>query len=330
MIHKYSIILPVRNGGEHVKACISSIFLQTISGFELIVLDNCSTDGTPEWINSLNDDRITIIPSGTSLTIEQNWGRIKDIPKNEFITLIGHDDILHPHYLEEMELLIQKHPGASLYQSHYSVIDENGNSSGYCKPMDEMQYVYEFLACQMARTMDSMGTGYMMRSKDYDALGGIPTHYPNLIFADYQLWVMLSLKSYKATSIKECFSYRVHNSASKQTNGQLYQDAFEKYINFMVDLAKENVQVKQVIERYGHDMLLYFCESLSHRILKTPMANRSIKVSDYVKKCRRLSEILIPGQAFEPGKVFRISIAEKLDQNIIGRSIFKMFKKISG
>ena len=50
---KFSIILPVRNGGEYVKDCVRSILSQTVDEFDLIVLDNCSTDGTVEWINSL-------------------------------------------------------------------------------------------------------------------------------------------------------------------------------------------------------------------------------------------------------------------------------------
>ena len=178
---KFSIILPVRNGGDYVKACINSILAQTVKDFNLLVLDNKSTDGTFEWITSLNDNRIKIFPSEESLTIEKNWSRITSIPKNEFITLIGHDDLLHPHYLEEMNYLISKHPNASLYQSHYRYINSEGNFVRNCKPMDEVQSGYEFLACHMTQTMDSVGTGYMMRSKDYDELGGIPD-LPNLIF----------------------------------------------------------------------------------------------------------------------------------------------------
>ena len=81
---KFSIILPVRNGGDYVKACINSILAQTVKDFNLLVLDNKSTDGTFEWITSLNDNRIKIFPSEESLTIEKNWSRITSIPKNEF------------------------------------------------------------------------------------------------------------------------------------------------------------------------------------------------------------------------------------------------------
>jgi len=325
----FSIILPVYNGGQLVKECVRSILDQTVTDFDLLILDNNSDDGTLQWISGLNDDRIIIYPSPVRLSIEANWGRIKDIDKNEFITLIGHDDILHPHYLSEMEQLIAKHPNASLYQTHFSFINGAGGFTNHCMPMDEIQYGHEFLACQLARTMDSMGTGYMMRSKDYDRLGGIPADYPNLIFADYQLWLQLGLISYKATSGKICFSYRVHNSVSKLTNGENYQVAFEKYIRFIAALGKESEQVRLVTEKYGHDMLMYFCESLSHRLLKTAIASRKTKVSEFINRCKDLAQLLIPGQPFEPNKKFRINIAAQIDSNFLSRSAFYYFKKIT-
>ena len=73
----YSIILPVRNGGAYVKKCVRSILQQGNMDFNLLVLDNCSTDGTAEWIESLGDERIIIYRSDRTLTIEENWGRIK-------------------------------------------------------------------------------------------------------------------------------------------------------------------------------------------------------------------------------------------------------------
>ena len=107
---KYSIILPVRNGGSYVRECVNSILAQTLDDFNCIILDNCSTDGTSEWIASLNDPRIISHRSDRSLTIVENWSRVRDVPKNEFMTMIGHDDILDPDYLAVMDKLIGKHP----------------------------------------------------------------------------------------------------------------------------------------------------------------------------------------------------------------------------
>ena len=124
---KYSVILPVRNGGNLVKECVNSILAQTNTDFNLLVLDNNSNDGTLQWIAALNDARIFLYPSSGDLSMEENWARIREIDKSEFMTLIGHDDMLQPHYLSEMERLIAKNPGASLYQTHFSFIPSKGD-----------------------------------------------------------------------------------------------------------------------------------------------------------------------------------------------------------
>jgi glycosyltransferase involved in cell wall biosynthesis len=327
---QFSIILPVRNGGTFVKECVNSILNQSFSDFNLIVLDNCSTDGTPEWIESLNDKRIVVYRSERPLTIEESWGRIKDIPKNEFMTMIGHDDLLHPHYLQEMDNLIARHPEAGLYQTHFSFIDGKGAEIRPCQPMDEVQTVPEFLACQFARTIDSTGTGYLMRSVDFDTAGGMPATYPNLIYADFALWVTLMDRRYKATSLQNCFSYRLHQSVSRTTNGMVYTEAFFNYLQFLKEFRRGRPLVESVINRYGKSFLLYCCESLSHRLLKTPLANRSLKVSDFVKKCEQIAADLIPGQNFQPLSVRRIKFARLLDASFLGRELFNLYKKLVG
>jgi glycosyltransferase involved in cell wall biosynthesis len=320
--------LPVKNGGSYVKECVNSILSQTLQDFNLIVLDNCSTDGTLEWLQSLKDNRIVILRSGNPLSIEDNWSRIKFVSKNEYITLIGHDDILDPYYLEIMNDLILKHPTASLYQAHFRFINESGLSLRLCKPMAEIQYAHEFLACYMCGTIDSAGTGYMMRSKDYDTVGGIDSSFENLIFADYALWIDLTLISYKATTPVVAFKYRVHSSFSKTTGAQQYQEAFEKLLKFIIARSEKDTKIKMVTEKYGKTMLMYYCESLSHKILKTPRNQREIIVADFIEKCIKYAEILIPGQDFRPSKKIKINIARILDNSTIGRNLFLIFRKM--
>jgi len=324
---RYSIILPVHNGGEYVKECVRSILAQDLHDFNLVVLENCSTDGTAEWLESLHDERIVIHNAEKLLTIEENWARILTVSKNEFITLIGHDDILYPWYLSEMDRMIAKHPGASLWQSNFRYIDKDGNLVRPCLPMDEVQKGYEFLAAQMCRTIDSTGTGYMMRSKDFDIAGGLPAHYPNLIFADYHLWVQLSALSYKATALKECFAYRVHDNLSIKTNGEDYLRAFEHYVNFLS--KKTDVEgFKEVISRHGGDFLLYFCQALAHRLLKTPTHQRRMHVKDLIADFTEYARLLIPDQEFKPSSKFLIRLAKQLDSNFAGRQIFSLYQRI--
>ena len=324
---KFSIILPVKNGGSYIKECVISILSQTIQDFNLIILENNSTDSTREWLQSLNNDRIIIYESDLPLSIEENWSRIKDTPKNEFMTLIGYDDVLEPNYLEIMNDLIQKHPSASLYQAHFKYINATGEHIRYCIPMDETQFAHEFLGSFMCRGIDSTGTGYMMRSADYDNVGGMDPLFPNLIFADYKLWTLLTLIKYKATSPVRGFRYRLHESVSKTTNSELYASAFKKFLDFILKMSS-NEKIKAVIKVYGKEMLMYHCEALSHRILKTPGNLRKITVKEFIDQCVDYSTVLIPGQNFQPFQKFRIRIAAILDSNRYTRQIFMFFKAL--
>lgn len=322
MADLFSIILPVHNGGSYIKECVASILTQTYSSFNLVVLENKSTDGTYEWLQTITDKRVLIIPSDELLSIEENWGRIKSIETNEFITLIGHDDILYPQYLQKMFDLIQQHPKASIYQAHFDYIDAGGKKIRVCMPMEEKQDAADFLGKQFNRTMDSTGTGYMFRKKDYDELGGINTGYPRLIFADYELWVRLTLLSYKATLEVNSFAYRIHQSASTTTNGKDYIEAFIKYIRFLISLKRDKA-ISNICDKYGKEFLLYFCESLSHRLLKTNTGNVNNSVNGFIETCKDLAIKFIPDQEFKPMDKMRIRLARYLDGSRVTRKAFQ-------
>ena len=323
---KITIILPVRNGGELVKECVQSILSQTYSDFDFIILDNHSDDGTYEWISSNTDNRIKIFRSAETLSMPQNWARILDAPKNEWITVIGHDDILYPGYLQVMHDLIQLNPDASLYQTHFDYININGNKVRSCLPMPAKMDDAGFLKAEFLQTMDSMGTGYMMRSKDFDMLRGFSASYPNLIFADYQLWVQLTGKSYLAISPQTGFGYRLHQSLSITTAAENYRLAFGKYIHFLKDYMVNKPKVKQMVEEYGYVFLMYFCQSLSHRLLKSPPANR-LSVKEFINECKQYAQMLGIPQPFEPAKKLKIWAALQLDKSNWSRNLFRLIRK---
>ena len=325
---KFSIILPVRNGGEYVKECVSSILTQTLNDFNLHVLDNCSTDGTKEWIESLNDERIIIYPSSTSLSIEENWGRIIAVPKNEYITLIGHDDILMPDYLKIMYDLINKFPDATLYQNHFSYIDSKGKIIRRCKPMKEIENGPAFIESILQNKIDIVGTGFMMRSKDYDEAGGIPTSYPNLLFADFELWLNLTGKNYKATALGEGFYFRLHQSTTSVSSDIKYQQAFEKFIHFLGKIKLKSDPYQKVILKNANTFILFYCRSLSHRILRTSKENRKdLSVNSVLEKGKEYSRMLTSKNDFNPSG-FTLLFTRFIDSNVITRNIFLLFKKI--
>ena len=326
---RYNIILPVRNGGNYFKECINNILQQSLPDFKLKVLDNCSTDGSLEWIKNIDDDRIEIYPASSPLSIEENWGRIISIPKEEFITLIGHDDILHHNYLSIIDDLINKYPEASLYQTHFRYIDASGNALRLCKPMDEIQSAPEFLSFFLMNMIDVMGTGFMMRSKDYDEIGGIPA-YPNLLFADFELWINLTKKGFKATAMEECFSYRLHSSATTKSPDIKFQQAFARFIDYLQKLNNSDPIMRLAIERYVIQFIGFYAKGLSHRLLRTPKNKREgLSVNSFLKQCKSFADLLVPGNNFDPEKQFSVRLASQIDSNALTRNLFLAFKKIN-
>ncbi|HEY2722540.1 MAG TPA: glycosyltransferase [Chitinophagaceae bacterium] len=325
---RFSIILPVRNGGEYVKECVDSILSQTYNDFNLHVLDNCSTDGTSEWIQSLTDERIKLYPAKTSLSIEENWRRVLSIQRNEFMTLTGHDDVFDRNYLQVMNDLIRKHPGAVLYQAHFRYINSKGSTIRRCKPMDEVQSASEFLASFLTGIIDTMGTGFMMRTIDYDECGGIPA-YPNLLFADFELWINLTRKSYKATSHDECFAFRLHQSMTTISSDLKFHRAFEQFVKYLVAIRKTDTELATVIEKYSVSFIEFYSKGLAHRLLRTPKQKREGEtVASFLQSCKTYADILVPGNNFDPYRKYSVKLARQIDSNFFTRSLFLLLKKI--
>ncbi|HUS02802.1 MAG TPA: glycosyltransferase family A protein [Chitinophagaceae bacterium] len=326
---KYSIILPVRNGGEYIKECIGSILAQTLTDFNLHILENYSTDGTTEWIEALNDERIIIIPAEKPLSMQENWGRILGIRKNEFMTMIGADDILDTNYFEIMNALVEKYPGAGLYQSHYRFINSQGKVIRDCKPMKEIETAREFLESICNNNISIMGTGFMMRSSDYNALGGIPM-YPDLLFADFELWLELTRKSFKATASEKVFSYRVHpESTTSSSSYSKYAAGFNRLMMYFKKLKQTDSTVSEYITNNFTQFINYYCQGSAHKLLRIPVSKRDgVMVNDVLDNYKAFADELIPGNNYEPTKTFSIRIAKMIDSNLITRNLFLLFKKI--
>jgi glycosyltransferase involved in cell wall biosynthesis len=255
----YLIVLPVRNGGQYLKPCVLSVLAQVGARFRLVVLDNASDDGSITWLKELNDPRITLLESDRPLNIEENWARIKSISSvGEYLTIIGHDDLLDAEFLSNMSALIYKNPNAKLYHSRFRLIDKYGRSIRDARSGSGIEWSHEFLAARMAFRRDSFGTGYVLKMQDYVAVGGIP-QFKKLMFADDALWMRVMAGSYMATSEKVSFSYRVHaGSVSFSPDWSPTFDALRSYLELLMQQAAEDVKIREVVVCSIEKYLLYW------------------------------------------------------------------------
>lgn len=247
---KFTVIVPSYKGGEYLKQCVRSILAQTYTDFEIAVLDNCSEDGSVEWLENLHDKRVRVYTSNTFLSIEDNWARALEIPKNEFMTFVCHDDLVDPNYLEVMDKLIATYPEAGLYHAHFRIIDDEGNRVRSCMPRPLTETASEFLTAILGEQRDTFGTGYVTRSADYDECGGIPS-FEKLLNADCALWMLLMRGSIGANAPDECFSFRMHGtSASETSNLESYLKSRIEFINFLLDFELQDPEVAKVLGKH--------------------------------------------------------------------------------
>lgn len=113
-----SVVVPLYNKEAHVKNTLNSILVQTIKNFEIIVVNDGSTDESAEVVKNLNDSRIRLINQGNAgVSVARNRG-INEA-KADLIAFLDGDDEWKTNFLEEILELRDKYPEAGIYAMAY-------------------------------------------------------------------------------------------------------------------------------------------------------------------------------------------------------------------
>ena len=124
-----SVVLPVRNGLPFVRHAVSSILEQTFTSFELVVVDNLSTDGTAAIVESFRDSRIRLVrepKTGGPTAFNSGWRTAK----GTYIARMDADDISLPRRFATQIDYLKAHPNVDIIGSQIQRIDESGNTIG--------------------------------------------------------------------------------------------------------------------------------------------------------------------------------------------------------
>ena len=119
-----SVCIPVYNGERFLAETIRSVLDQTYRDFELVVLDNASTDATGEIAGSFGDSRIRVETNPTTIFQPDNWRAAVQLCRAPLIKLLCADDLLHPCCLEYQVGPMEADPGLALVAARRHMIDE--------------------------------------------------------------------------------------------------------------------------------------------------------------------------------------------------------------
>lgn len=124
---RVSVIMPVYNGARYVQEALESVLTQTGPEWELIVVDDGSTDASPELLRDLaqRDNRIRVIrQDNAGQSAARNAGAA--IATSDYLAFLDQDDRYHPDHLCTLLGYLEAHPEAGLAYSDVDVIDETG------------------------------------------------------------------------------------------------------------------------------------------------------------------------------------------------------------
>jgi glycosyltransferase involved in cell wall biosynthesis len=121
-----TVALPVYNGEQYIAIAIKSVLAQTFSDFELLILDNCSTDNTLDIIRTFSDPRIRLIVNPKNLGMIENWNLAVSLATGKYIKILSHDDLLAPSCLAEQINGFLRYQNIGIVTCKKRIINESG------------------------------------------------------------------------------------------------------------------------------------------------------------------------------------------------------------
>lgn len=121
-----SIILPVYNCENYLKECIDSILNQSFTNFELMIINDASTDNTLEIIKNYDDPRIKIINNETNLGVCKSFNAAVPLTKSDLIFRIDGDDICKKNKLKIQVDFMNRNPNIVVLGSNADIISMDG------------------------------------------------------------------------------------------------------------------------------------------------------------------------------------------------------------
>ena len=111
-----SVLVPVYNAAPFIAATIQAVLNQSMNDFELILLNDASTDNSEEIINSFNDKRIVYARNEQNLGISATRNKLVSMARGDYIAVLDHDDICLPQRLETQVRFLKENPQSPVYR----------------------------------------------------------------------------------------------------------------------------------------------------------------------------------------------------------------------
>ena len=219
VVPQVSVVIPTYNMEAHIAETIRSIQDQTFQDFEVIVVDDCSTDGTGAIVRAMADQdsriRYVLMEANSNLpAVPRNLGI--EIARGEYVAFLDHDDLWTKHKLERQVSVLDANPEIGLVHSHLMVMVEGRPLRGLVHLPDPRLQHADYAI--MRRRNVVMTSSAMARRAVLQVLGGFDESRELRTVEDYHLWIRIS-ESHEMAYIPE-----IHGRYRKAPGGASNQE----------------------------------------------------------------------------------------------------------
>lgn len=234
-IPKVSIILPVYNGARYVRESIDSCLGQTFTDFELIIVDDCSTDETPEIIRSYQDQRIKYVRNEANQRLPKSLNIGFALTTGEYLTWTSDDNSYLPEAIEKLLTVLKSTQADFVYADYFAF--HNGDIS-----TSEQINLPE--PDELIRLNCVMGC-FLYSRKVYEVVGSYNEDME--LVEDYDYWIRVS-KKFQLHHLREpLYYYQYHE---KSLTGQRQQEVDSVF--YLFRCKHHLTSVKQLLWEIKH------------------------------------------------------------------------------
>lgn len=257
----FSVIIPLYNKAPYVRKTVESVLCQTFTDWELIIIDNGSTDGSNEVVAEFTDSRIQIVQLAENVGVSNARNKGATLATAPLITFLDADDWWDPTFLEEMANLIDRHPDAGIYGTGYYIV-KNGRRRVAPIGVDETFTEGEINYCHVyAKTlcMPLTSISVCIPRMVFNETGGFPAEIK--LGEDFMLWLRIALNHKTVLLNKPLSNYNQDvDSAFRGTHNKRYNpDTFMTfYFDRFAEEESKNHDLKILLDKLRVYTLMNF------------------------------------------------------------------------
>ena len=269
-----SVVMPVHNGAAYLAAAIKSVLAQTQPDFELIVINDGSTDGSRDVVRGFADARIRLIDVAKGGLVKALNVGLSEC-RGRYVARMDADDIARPERFARQAAHLDSHPDIGVLCTDIATIDAEGRQTGVQRQADLTSDILREGLLYRLQIKPVIHPTVMMRREVADVLGG----YRGFDSAeDHDLWLRAVDRFGFARLEEILLDYRIHPGGVSRAKGA--KQATSSAMSAIDYLVRRQTGIDLFSERTD------LFEATAHEV------------------CNRLEvEVLIPATAFREGRL---------------------------